>query len=184
MKKIAVLVGSLRRDSINRRLAEALARLAEDRLEFDFVAVGEVPMYNEDLWADIPASIKRMKRQVEQADGVLFVSPEYNRSFTAVLKNAIDWGTRPYGQNSFAGKPGAVVGTSPGAIGTAVGQSQLKSVLNAAHVIVMGQPEIYLTWKAELFDEDGGITHESTRSFLQKWVRDFEGWIERTSQKK
>ena len=183
MKKVAVLVGSLRPNSINRRLAKILARLAEGRLDFDIIELADIPMYNDDLWEDIPASITRMKQQIEQADGILFVSPEYNRSFTAVLKNAIDWGTRPYGQNSFAGKPGAIVGTSPGAVGTAVGQSQLKSVLNAVHVIVMGQPEVYLTWKAELFDEDGGIANESTRSFLQNWVKDFEEWIERTSHK-
>ena len=118
MKTVAVLVGSLRRESINRKFAESLALLAKGRLEFRFVELGDVPMYNDDLVADLPAPVARLKSEIEGADAVLFVVPEYNRSFPAVLKNAIDWGTRPYGQNSFAAKPGGLVGTTPGSTGT------------------------------------------------------------------
>ncbi|PZM16705.1 NADPH-dependent FMN reductase [Rhizobium tubonense] len=179
MKKVAVLVGSLRSDSINRKLAEVLARLAQHRLEFDIVDLSDVPLYNEDLWKNVPEAISELKRRLAEADGVLFVSPEYNRSFTAVLKNAIDWGSRPYGQNVFSGKPGAVVGTSPGAIGSAVGQSQLRTVLAAIHVVTMGQPEVYLSWKDDMFDGDLNVVNESTKAFLDNWAAHFARWIER-----
>ncbi|WP_245436855.1 NADPH-dependent FMN reductase [Rhizobium chutanense] len=142
MKKVAVIVGSLRRDSINKKFAKALAHLAKDRLHFDIVDLSDVPLYNDDLWETVPESIWELKRRISEADGVLFVSPEYNRSFTPVLKNAIDWGTCPHGKNVFSNKPGAVVGTSPGAIGSAVGQSQLRTVLASIHVVTMGQPEV------------------------------------------
>ncbi|MEF0942964.1 NADPH-dependent FMN reductase [Rhizobium sp. BR 362] len=182
VKKVAVLVGSLRRESINHKLARVLAKLAKDRLEFDIVDLSEVPMYNDDLWEKPPASISAFKRAIADADAILFVSPEYNRSFTAVLKNAIDWGTRPYGQNAFSGKPGAIVGASPGAIGSAVGQSQLRSVLGAIHCIVMGQPEVNLSWKDDLCDADYNVLNESTRNFLEGWVSHFARWIERTAE--
>ncbi|WP_037471281.1 NADPH-dependent FMN reductase [Sinorhizobium fredii] len=181
MKRIAVLVGSLRRESINRKLARVLARLSEDRLEFNILELSDLPLYNEDLWEGLPPAVPRIKKQIEQADAVLFVSPEYNRSFTAVIKNAIDWGTRPYGQNVFSGKPAAVVGTTPGAIGAAVGQNQLKSVLLAANAIVMGQPELYLSWKPEQFDDEDRIVSEATRSFLENWVAHCDQFIERVS---
>ncbi|WP_062114230.1 NADPH-dependent FMN reductase [Aureimonas sp. AU40] len=184
MKQVAVLVGSLRKDSINRKFAEALGKLAAGRLEFRFVELGDVPMYNDDLFENLPASITRLKNDIASADAVLFVSPEYNRSFPAVLKNAIDWGTRPYGQNSFATKPGGLVGTSPGAAGGAAGQNHLKSVLNVVDVVLMGQPEVYFQYKPELFADDGSVKDEATKAFLEAYISRFVQWIERTSEPK
>lgn len=184
MTDVAVLVGSLRRDSINRKLAVALGKLAAPRLNFRIVDLSDVPMYNDDLIQDLPEPVARMKREIETADAVLFVTPEYNRSFPAVLKNAIDWGTRPYGKNSFSAKPGGLVGTSPGATGTAAGQNHLKGVLNVVDVVLMGQPEVYLTWKADDFAEDGTVRNDHTREFLQRYIDRFVKWIERTSEPK
>lgn len=184
MKTVAVLVGSLRKDSINRKFAQALGKLAAGRLDFRFVELGDVPMYNDDLFENLPASITRLKSDIASADAVLFVSPEYNRSFPAVLKNAIDWGTRPYGQNSFAAKPGGLIGTSPGAAGAAAGQNHLKSVLNVVDVVLMGQPEVYFHYKPELFAEDGSIKDEATKAFLERYIARFVQWIERTSEPK
>jgi len=184
MKQVAVLVGSLRKDSINRKFAEALGKLAAGRLEFRFVELGDVPMYNDDLFENLPDSITRLKNDIASADAVLFVSPEYNRSFPAVLKNAIDWGTRPYGQNSFAAKPGGLVGTSPGAAGGAAGQNHLKSVLNVVDVVLMGQPEVYFQYKPELFADDGSVKDEATKAFLEAYISRFVQWIERTSEPK
>jgi chromate reductase len=115
--KIAVIVGSTRRESINRKLAHALARLGTDRAEFRFVEIGDLPLYNQDLEGELPKSVLRFKSEIAAADGLLFVTPEHNRSLPALLKNAVDWGARPYGQNSWSGKPAAITGTSPGAIG-------------------------------------------------------------------
>ncbi|MET0527027.1 MAG: NAD(P)H-dependent oxidoreductase, partial [Microvirga sp.] len=129
MKTVAVLVGSHRRESINRKFAESLAKLAAGRLEFRFVEIGDLPLYNEDLWENPPATVLRFKREVEGADAVLFVTPEYNRYFSPSIKNAVDWGTRPWGRNSWQGKPAAIVGATPGASGTAAGQNTLKGLL-------------------------------------------------------
>ena len=123
-----------------------------------------------------------MKREVEAADGVLFVTPEYNRSFSPAIKNAVDWGSRPRGQNSWEAKPAAIVGTSPGAIGTAAGQNALKGVLTVVDTVLMGQPEVYFTYKAELFDGAGNVADETTRGFLDRWIDRFAAWIERTSE--
>jgi chromate reductase, NAD(P)H dehydrogenase (quinone) len=126
---VAVVVGSNRRDSINRKLAHALAELAGSKLVANFARIDDLPMYNQDHESPLPASVQRFKREIEEADALLFVTPEHNRSLPAVLKNAIDWGARPYGRNSWAGKPAAITGTSPGAIGTAVAQQHLCQVL-------------------------------------------------------
>ena len=184
MKTVAVLVGSLRRDSINRKFAESLGHLAEEHLRFHFVEIGDLPLYNEDLWASPPEPVLRMKREVEAADAVLFVTPEYNRSFSPAIKNAIDWGTRPWGKNSWAAKPAALVGTSPGATGAAAGQNALKGLLNVVDTVLMGQPEVYFTYKPELFDADNRVSDAHTREFLMRWVTRFEAWIERTSEPK
>jgi chromate reductase, NAD(P)H dehydrogenase (quinone) len=127
--KVAVIVGSNRRDSINRKLAQALAKLGEGRLAFHFVAIEDLPLYSQDLEGELPSSVVRFKSEIAAADALLFVTPEHNRSIPAVLKNAIDWGARPYGQNSWSGKPAAITGTSPGALGTAVAQLHLRQVL-------------------------------------------------------
>ena len=178
MKKVAVIVGSLRRDSVNLHLAQALAKLAEGQLAFDFVDLSAVPLYNDDLWTDPPAPVLALKQAVADADGVLFVTPEYNRSMPAVTKNAIDWGTRPYGHNVWAGKRGALVGASPGAIGTAVAQSHLRSVLVGVGIALLAQPEVYFTAKPGLLGDDHGVTDEKTRAFLAGFVTQFAQHID------
>lgn len=182
MKTVAVLVGSLRRDSINRRFANSVGRLARDRLAFRFVGIGDLPLYNDDLWAEPPEAVLRLKREVEQADGILFVTPEYNRYFSPAIKNAVDWGTRPWGQNSWEAKPAAIIGASPGVLGTAAAQNSLKALLTVCDMVLMGQPEVYFSYKPELFDAEGDFVQESTRQFISAWVDRFAGWIDRTSE--
>ncbi|MBE7182883.1 MAG: NAD(P)H-dependent oxidoreductase [Methylobacterium mesophilicum] len=182
MKTVAVLVGSLRRESINRKFAESLGRLAKDRLDFRFVEIGDLPLYNEDIWSSPPESVLRLKREVEAADAVLFVTPEYNRYFTPALKNAIDWGTRPWGKNSWEAKPAGLIGATPGATGASAGQNSLKGLLNVVDTVLMGQPEVYFTYKPELFDADNNVVDPSTRDFLNSWIDRFTAWIERTSE--
>ncbi len=182
VKTVAVLVGSLRRESINRKFAESVGKLAAGRLEFRFVEIGDLPLYNDDLWTSPPESVLRMKREVEAADAVLFVTPEYNRYFSPAIKNAIDWGTRPWGENSWAGKPSAVIGATSGATGTSAAQNSLKALLTVVETILMGQPEVYFTYKPELFDKDNNVVDGSTRDFLNTWVDRFSAWIEHTGQ--
>ncbi|MET0657057.1 MAG: NADPH-dependent FMN reductase [Steroidobacteraceae bacterium] len=182
MYSIAVLVGSLRRDSINKKLAHALVKLGAGKLEFRFVEIGDLPLYNEDLWADPPPSIARFKQAVEAADGVLLVSPEYNRGIPGVLKNAIDWGSRPYGKSSWTGKPVGLAGTSMGAIGTAVAQASLRHTMIILDTAVMGLPEVYLTYKEGLIDAEYNVTDESTRKRLTKYVERFAAWVEKQKQ--
>jgi chromate reductase len=182
VKKVALLVGSLRRDSINRKFADAVGELASDRLVFQNVEIGSLPLYNDDLWESTPESVLRLKREVAAADAVLFVTPEYNRYFSPAIKNAIDWGTRPYGQNSWEAKPAAILGTSPGALGSAAAQNSLKGLLVVCDMVLMGQPEVYLQYKPELFDGTGGFVEGSTRDFINRWIDRFAGWIERTSE--
>lgn len=177
MHQVAVIVGSLRRESINRHFAKALARLAAPALEFRLVDLADVPLYNEDLWQQPPEGVLRLKREVDAAAAVLFVTPEYNRSIPAVVKNVIDWGSRPYGQNSWAGKPGAIVGTSPGVIGTAVAQAQLRSILVGCGVGLLGQPEVYLQARPGLIGDDFSIADEKTREFLSGFIAKFAGHI-------
>src|SRR6266852_4157842 len=167
--KIAVIVGSNRRESLNRKLAQALVKLAGDKLAFSFVQITDLPLYNQDLEAELPKSVVRFKSQIAAADGLLFVTPEHNRSIPALLKNAIDWGARPYGQNAWNAKPAAITGTSPGAIGTAVAQLHLRQVLGILGVLVMGG-EAYITFKPGLVDADGTITDENTRGFLKAFI--------------
>ncbi len=182
MKTVAVVVGSLRRDSINRKFAESVAKLAAGRLAFRFVEIGDLPLYNEDLWNDPPQSVLRMKREVEAADAVLFVTPEYNRYFSPAIKNAIDWGTRPWGQNSWAGKPAAVIGATPGATGTSAAQNSLKGLLTVVDMVLMGQPEVYFVYKPELFDGANNVAAADTKAFLSDWVDRFSSWIDRTGK--
>src|SRR5262245_26765306 len=169
---IAVVVGSNRRDSINRRLAQSLTRLAADRLASTFVQIDDLPMYNQDLESPLPQSVARFKRVVEAADALLIVTPEHNRSIPAVLKNAIDWGTRPYGQNSWANKPAAIIGASPGAIGAAVAQQHLRQVLGNLGAVVMGG-EAYLSFRPDLLDDSNAITDAGTHTFLQAFANRF-----------
>jgi len=179
MQKVAVFVGSLRRDSINLRFAKALERLSESRLEFVYPDLGSLPLYNDDLWANPPESVLKLKDAIAAADAVLFVTPEYNRTIPSALSNAIFWGSRPWGQNSWADKPGAVVGTSPGLIGTAVAQSHLRSVLTGLEIVLLGQPEVYFQTKPGLIDDNFEVTDEQTAAFLKGWADKFASWIDR-----
>lgn len=183
MVKIAVVVGSLRRDSLNLRFAKALEELSAQRFAFDLVEIGDLPVYNDDLWQNPPVSALRLKRAIESADAVLFVTPEFNRSIPAALKNAIEWASRPYGQNSWAGKPVSIVGTSPGAIGTAVAQTQLRSIAVHLDMIVLGQPEVYFQWKPGLIDENNEITDDTTREFLEGYLAKFAAFIAQVTKR-
>jgi len=171
---IAVVVGSNRRASINGKLARALAKLADRKLAVNFLRIDDLPMYNQDLEVPLPASVARFKAEIERADALLFVTPEHNRSIPAVLKNAIDWAARPYGRNSWAAKPAAIVGTSPGAIGTAVAQQHLRQVLGNLGALVMGG-EAYVAYKPGLIDDADIVTDAGTRSFLQSFIDRFAG---------
>jgi chromate reductase len=177
--KIAVIVGSTRRESINRKLAQALVRLGEGQLDFTLVEIGDLPLYNQDLENDLPAPVARMKAQIEAADGVLIVTPEHNRSIPAALKNAIDWGTRPWGKSSWPGKVAAVIGTSPGAIGTAVAQSHLRNVLGSILGLLVMGGEHYVTFKPELIAADGSVADAGTRKFLSDFVATFASLVAR-----
>jgi chromate reductase len=172
------VVGSNRRESINRKLAQAIARLADGRVEVKLVQLDDLPMYNQDLESPLPASVARFKAEIEDADGLLFVTPEHSRSIPAVLKNAIDWGARPYGKSSWGGKPAAITGTSPGAIGTAVAQQHLRQVLGDLGALVMGG-EAYVTFKPGLLDDAGAIADAGTREFLQAFIDRFTSLLAR-----
>ena len=178
-RRIAVFVGSLRAGSFNRQLARALERLGGDRLEFDPVDIGRLPFYDQDFDSDYPVVGVELKRQVRAADAVLFVTHEYNRSIPGVLKNALDLGSRPYGDSAFAGLPAAVCGASPGAIGTAMAQQHLRNVLSYLGMAVLPQPEVYIQFKDGLVDDEGRITRQDTREFLEDFIDRFVGWIDR-----
>ncbi|HVZ29736.1 MAG TPA: NADPH-dependent FMN reductase [Asticcacaulis sp.] len=180
MRNIAVLIGSLRQESINRKYAHALETLAAGQFAFDHVDM-DLPLYNDDLWKAPPAKILRLKEQVRAADGILIITPEYNRSIPAVTKNAVDWASRPYGQNAWPGKPVAITGASNGNIGTAVCQSQLRSTMAIVGTIVMGDPEVYMTIKPDTFAEDGSFASEGTVKFLKGFLDAFDAWIGRVS---
>lgn len=177
MKNVAVLVASLGTNSINRKLAKALERIASERLSFTYVDLGSLPFYNDDHWSDLPASIGTLKAQVEAADAVLIVTPEYNRSFPGLLKNALDWGSLPVGKSSWNDKPVAVIGTSPSPIGTAASQAQLRSILPVIGFIQMGQPEFYLQDKPGLIDEAFAITDSGTATFAGQFMDKFVAFI-------
>lgn len=179
---IAVVVGSNRRDSINRRLALALTQLAADKLASTFVQIDDLPMYNQDLESPLPESVARFKRQVETVDAVLIFTPEHNRSIPAVLKNAIDWGTRPYGHNAWADKPVAIIGASPGAIGTAAAQQHLRQVLGNLGALVMGG-EAYISYRPDLIDARNTIADAGTHGFLQSFATRLADFAHRTMTK-
>ena len=174
--QIAVVVGSLRKDSLNRKLASALARLAPDDFSFNQVRIDDLPLYNQDDDGNQAPSVLRLKSEVSAAQGLLFVTPEYNRSIPGVLKNALDHGSRPYGQSVWGGKPAGVLGASIGAIGTAVAQQHLRTILAYLDVPTLGQPEAFIHAKDSLFDETGNIG-EGSRKFLQTWVDKYVAWV-------
>ena len=178
LPRIAVIVGSNRCDSINRKLAQALVRLGAGKFEATFARIDDLPMYNQDNEAHLPPEVVRFKNEIVQADGVLIVTPEHDRSIPAVLKNAIDWGARPWGKNSWPGKPAFITGTSPGAIGSALAQQHLRSVMTGLGMILLGG-EAYVTFKPNLIDEDGDIGDDSTKKFLADFVDRFADLVTR-----
>jgi chromate reductase len=177
--KVAVLVGSLRQASINRKLALALAELAPPSLQLELVEIGELPLYNEDIdVSPAPEAYTRFREQVKAADALLFVTPEYNRSVPGVLKNAIDVGSRPYGQSVFGGKPGAVLSASPGAIGGFGANHHLRQSMVFLDVYMLQQPESYLGGAGKFFDA-GGKLDAGIEGFLQKFIDAYAAWVER-----
>lgn len=174
--QIAVIVGSLRKESFNRKLAAALVKLAPGDFAFMTPEIGDLPLYNQDDDGNQATQVKRLKAEIRAADGLLFVTPEYNRSIPGVLKNAVDHASRPYGDSAFAGKPAGVLGISVGAIGTAISQQHLRNVLAYLDVATLGQPEAFLQAREGFFDADGSIGAGS-RKFVQGWMDRFVEWI-------
>jgi chromate reductase len=172
LPQIAVIVGSNRRESINRKLAHALEKLGAGKFDAKFVRIDDLPMFNQDLESNLPPEVVRYKDELTRANGILIVTPEHDRSIPAVLKNAIDWGARPYGKSCWPGKPAFITGTSPGAIGTALAQQHLRSVMTGLGAILVGG-EAYITFKPNLIDEQGNIADENTQKFLQGFIDRF-----------
>jgi chromate reductase len=177
--KVGYLVGSLAKASINRQLAHAPIKLAPTGLEFTEIVISELPLYSYDYDANYPPVARAFKKAIADVDAVLFVTPEYNRSIPGGLKNAIDWASRPWGQNSFARKPSAVIGTSPGAIGTAVAQQQLRSVLSFCNSPQMNSPEAYIQFKQGLITPDGNVTVPATEEFLRNYMEELHAFLTR-----
>jgi chromate reductase len=170
--QIAVIVGSNRRDSINRKLAQAMIKLGAGKFDARIVRIDDLPLYNQDNEANLPAEVARFKDEIAKADGVLFVTPEHNRSMPTVLKNAIDWGARPFGTSVWPNKPGFITGTSPGAIGTALVQANLRTVMLGLGMTLLGG-ESYVQFRPNLVDDQGNIGDESTKKFLQSFADRF-----------
>ena len=177
--EVGYFVGSLAKGSINRKLAKALVRLAPSNLEMKEIPFSDLPLYSYDYDADYPQVARDLKQAIADVDAVLFVTPEYNRSIPGGLKNAIDWASRPYGQNSFARKPSAVIGASPGKIGTAVAQQNLRSILSYCNSPQMNAPEAYIQATAGMISVEGDIGDESMEEFLRSWMEDFRLFIQR-----
>jgi chromate reductase len=176
---VGYIVGSLSSTSINRILSRALIRLAPDDLEFVEIPIGDLPLYSPDFDDDFPASAIALKDAIAAVDAVLFVTPEYNRSIPGGLKNAIDWASRPRGSNSFDHIPAAVIGASPGSIGTAVGQQSLRAVLGFCNARQMTAPEAYIQFKPDVYLEDGSVTNPRTEEFLRSYMQEFRDHIAR-----
>jgi chromate reductase len=176
--RIAVVVGSLRRESLNRRLANAIVKLAPPELSFRQLQIDDLPLYNQDDDGNQSKPVKRLKAEIAGSQGLLFVTAEYNRSIPGVLKNAIDHASRPYGKNSWAGKPAGVLGVSLGAIGTAVAQQHLRNVLAYLDVPTLGQPEAFIQAKEGLFDAAGNIGADS-KTFFQGWIDRYVEWVKK-----
>ena len=179
MYKVAVFVGSPRATSSNLRLAQALEKLAAGKLSFHYVDIASLPHYDDTLWDNPPAEVVRMKREIVEADGVLFVTPEYNRSVPGCLKNALDVGSRPYGNSVWAGKPAAIMSVSPGAVGGFGANHHLRQSLVFLDMPILQQPEAYVGQAAKLFAEDGSLASEGTRTFFKSFIDAFAQLIER-----
>ncbi|HTJ98843.1 MAG TPA: NADPH-dependent FMN reductase [Bordetella sp.] len=176
--QIAVLVGSLRKASFNLQLAHALEKLMPAHFKLTHANL-DLPLYNQDLDQAMPAPALALKDLIRKSHGVLFVTPEHNRSIPAALKNGIDWASRPYGQNAWTGKPGGIVGISPSSAGTALAQQHLRNILAAEGFMTLTLPEIFLQMKDGFFDADGAIANPDTRKFLQGWVDGYVAWVEK-----
>lgn len=181
--KIGVIVGSLRKESYNLKTAKALTQLASDSLSFEILDIGNLPMFNEDLEGNPPQEWVTFREKITAVDGYLFLTPEYNRSVPAVLKNAIDVGSRPYGQNSWNGKPAAITSVSIGPISGFGANHHLRQSLVFVNVATMAQPEAYIGNATTLFDDEGNLTNESTKEFLRSFMEAFENWISIHTQK-
>lgn len=177
--RIGYLIGSLAHDSINRVVATALVKLAPPSLEMVEIPIRDLPLYNRDDELDPVAAVTTFKHAVERAEGLLIVSPEYNRSIPGALKNAIDWGSRPWGHNSFARKPTGIIGASTGAIGTAVMQSSMRSVLSFLNAPQLNAPEAYLTYRPEMFGPDGTVEDADMKKFLEHYMEEYAAFVER-----
>ena len=177
--RIGYFVGSLAKDSINRTLARALVALAPGTLTFTEIPIGDLPLYSPDFDEDYPPAGRALKDAIEACDGILFVSPEYNRSIPGALKNAIDWGSRPWGTNSFARKPTGIIGASPGRVGTAVMQSSMRSVLSFLDAPQLNSPEAYVTYSHEAYGPDGEVRDEETATFLRHYIEEYAAFVER-----
>ena len=177
--KVGYFVGSLSSTSINRALSRALIRLAPEELEFTEIPIGGLPLYSPDHDADYPPEARALKDAIAASDGLLFVTPEYNRSIPGALKNAIDWASRPWGKNSFHHIPAAVIGASIGAIGTAVAQQSLRGVLSFCNARQMTSPEAYIQFTAERFRDDGEVVDETTAGFLKDFMEEFRDHLVR-----
>jgi chromate reductase len=177
--KVGYFVGSLATASINRLLAKALVRLAPPELEMTEIPFKDLPLYSYDYDANYPPVAVKFKDAIAAVDAVLFVTPEYNRSIPGGLKNAIDWASRPYGKNAFARKPSAVIGTSPGKIGTAIGQQHLRSILAFCNSPQMNSIEAYIQFERGLITEDGNVTEHTTEEFLRTYITEFHGFVQR-----
>ncbi len=180
-EKIVVFAGSLRREAFTRKTAMALAKLAPESLKLEILEIGGLPFYNQDLEENPPAAWTAFRERVKKCDGVLFVTPEFNRSVPGALKNAFDVGSRPYGKSVWDGKPGAVVSVSPGAMGGFGANHHLRQSLVFLNVPTLQQPEAYIGNASNLFDEEGHLTNDSTREFLTKFMQAFAAWVARNT---
>ena len=176
---VAVVVGSLRRESYNRQLASALGTLFAPQFSLRRIEIGDLPLYNQDDDGNQPAPAKRLKAEIAAADGVIFVTPEYNRSVPGLLKNAIDHASRPYGDSAWKGKPAGVLGVSVGSAGTSMAQQHLRNMLAYLDMPTLGQPEIFLQVREGMFAPDGGIANPDTRKYLQPWVDAYTAWVKK-----
>jgi len=180
-RDVAVLIGSLRKESFNRKMAHALIALAQPPLNLEIVEIGQLPHYNQDFDANPPPEVPAFKTRIQAADAILFLTPEYNRSVPGVLKNAIDVGSRPYGKSAWTGKPTAVISVSPGALGAFGANHALRQSFVFLNMPAMQQPEAYIGGAAQLFNDKGELVNESTREFMVKFLAAFAQWIERTA---
>ncbi len=176
---VAVIVGSLRKESFNRKMAKAMIAMAPATLKLEIVEIGQLPHYNQDQDADPPQESKDFKGRIQQAHAVLFVTPEYNRSVPGVLKNAIDVASRPYGKSAWNGKPAAVLSLSPGAIGAFGANHHLRQSMVFLNMPAMPQPEAYIGGAAKMFSDTGAISNDETREFVNKFLQAFAQWIEK-----